>query len=1020
METNLYGSLPRLVTLPDAVPETRDWPELSAASEIDLSALDANDTRWLTVATTHRSALYEQAATFPGISPVCLTLLESAGSDTFSMEFRRAIMAEQPNGTASQFDTEFNRTTRIARQLLSGKLDTAAHAILGKGEASSLKAIVDNDGSPRTLETVLLQVVGWWSLMASCRNLRQFAHAIYREASDTLADDITAIDVNLVFHKVFDACNPEYQVNQKGPDNNAVFEAYVRTSDGRSGVGSGKSKKNAQQSACLDYLQKYAPSAIADHRGSLKAARRPSTRLRLEGIVDARYERLAADFGCPDAFPFARALVHRSWSYEEIPGSDTNIDSNAPLAHLGSRVVGATLARYRAAIHLSRTMDPDPESASPKSMPSAALRGLFDSLGLRPLARLGAGQRLQGFPDEMAADMVQATLAAAHIQWPDQPSFERALPPAISQFMATWATRSLTDPATRLQQLTSELGLPFEDSSSRAGGPDHKTVFQSTLKVGDGPHDVMTGTGSSKTAAKLAAAARAVAAIRPLLGDSGSSPNLAFARSFTRRFIEALPSTGSAWPRWQRAGYLGVHLLMRRDFEAFTQWATGLEQLLGRDWHPSPSSAAALSSYYNRIYQPDNPRPLFRAELDRAARWAAASAQADVSALSGRSALPDFAPLSAAQSIWLTQGDAALIAGILDDWELLNRRRLPIDRDADPEGFRTDGRSAAALLKILQECTADLLTASPAQVTVKVRTTGDRCLVVLGCPEHSFSGLPDSLVIRLLCEAAPGIKVAAPAKNAIGISVPAAQLPQAGEGWLTAAARPRPVTDDYEQSMATLIHDLKNEVTAARVALDQPSASRTEQLAAQHAASEHLDRVADLGSRLRAADLLYSAVDLVGITDLAPFLQAYSSDQIRRLPQQVRLVPPTLTPASVAIEERALRAILDNLLINAQEAIPESGTIIIEYASFPDDYRVLLEVANSGPLIPDSVIVALQSGQPIASAKRSGSGLGLLGIRRILRRVGGDLEAANRSGGPMMLVTLPLVTDDPEEDEESL
>ena len=236
-------------------------------------------------------------------------------------------------------------------------------------------------------------------------------------------------------------------------------------------------------------------------------------------------------------------------------------------------------------------------------------------------------------------------------------------------------------------------------------------------------------------------------------------------RSFARAFIEALPTTGSAWPRWQRAGYLGVHLLMRRDFEAFTQWATNMELLLGRDWHPSPSAEKALVTYYNRIYQPDNPRPLFRAELDRAAQWAVASAQADVSALSDRSALPDLAALSAAQSIWLTQGDAALISEVLDDWELLHRPRLLIDRDAAPEAFRTDGRSAAALLKILQECTAELSKASPAQVTVKVRTTADRCLVVLGCPGHSFSGLPASLVVRLVCEAAPGMKVAAPGRE---------------------------------------------------------------------------------------------------------------------------------------------------------------------------------------------------------------------------------------------------------------
>ena len=125
MERSVYSSLPRLVALPNTVPEERDWPELAAASETDLSALDANDARWLTVATTHRSALYEQAATFPGISPVCLTLLEGAGKEAFSLELRRAIMREQPRGTASQFDAEFNRTNRVARQLLAGNLDAA-------------------------------------------------------------------------------------------------------------------------------------------------------------------------------------------------------------------------------------------------------------------------------------------------------------------------------------------------------------------------------------------------------------------------------------------------------------------------------------------------------------------------------------------------------------------------------------------------------------------------------------------------------------------------------------------------------------------------------------------------------------------------------------------------------------------------------------------------------------------------------------------------------------------------------
>jgi signal transduction histidine kinase len=46
---------------------------------------------------------------------------------------------------------------------------------------------------------------------------------------------------------------------------------------------------------------------------------------------------------------------------------------------------------------------------------------------------------------------------------------------------------------------------------------------------------------------------------------------------------------------------------------------------------------------------------------------------------------------------------------------------------------------------------------------------------------------------------------------------------------------------------------------------------------------------------------------------------------------------------------------------DAQE--PAGGTISIDYAASLDDYMVLLEIADSGPPIPDNVIEALRSGR---------------------------------------------------------
>jgi len=57
---------------------------------------------------------------------------------------------------------------------------------------------------------------------------------------------------------------------------------------------------------------------------------------------------------------------------------------------------------------------------------------------------------------------------------------------------------------------------------------------------------------------------------------------------------------------------------------------------------------------------------------------------------------------------------------------------------------------------------------------------------------------------------------------------------------------------------------------------------------------------------------------------------------------------------------------------------------------------------------------SLAAGSPVASSKRDGSGLGLLGVRRILRRAGGDLEPVQRASGTGWLITLPLVSEEVE------
>ena len=1003
MRQSQADPLPRLVALSPLVPETTSWPELEDAIGHELVALTPWERQWLTVATLHRSSLYENSYAFPNISPACLTLLASAGKAAVNLELRRAIARAHPELGVPPRDEEANRVIHAVGQYLTLKLDVANRAQLGLGEAASLKDRLNSGGSARTLEIVAMQVAGWWSVMVAGIHLREFVDGLYLQAAAAPAN---AIGARNIFHKHFDALGPQFLIEESGPDHARTFSAVVSTKDGRTGKGEALSKKQAQQVACQDYLLRHAPHLLAETkspaRPKLGNVRRPA-----EPSVDARYAALGAAFDCKNPRPFSRALIHRSWVYENVPGSDTERDSNARLANLGSYVLIATLMRRRAAILLSQTTDPDPEVAVPVSLPDAALWPVFEALGLQPLVRVGAGLRSKPYADEMVANMVQAVLAASHIQWPDHATFEQHLPPFVAQFLTTRASTSLVDPTTRLQELAAELGLQSEETSSQTG-LDHNSTYRVRLTVyGSSRPVTVEGVGRSKRAARQAAADEFLRTAKILSDNPPEVLDNPTARLLLLRQLNVLAASRGRWPRWQRAGRLAAHMLAAQDFELFERWAARVQELMGVTWQPDAATGAALADYYRGVSQPRRRRPEFTATLIRVADWVARAARQDEVVASWDTPVRELVALAAAHSTWMSTGEERPVTSIVDDWVLLNRGRFRVERDIAMHDVAVDPKTAAALLKVLQECASELSRLPASRIVLKSQATLQGWTLIIGSQGHSFSQLNGSILMQLLCEAAPRLSVYVPERHSVEINVK--DSPRfVRENWLTAAAFGEPQADDYEAELARLIHDLKNEVIAARVASERTVINRTERLEAQLASSRHMDSAAALALRLRDADMLYAAADLVGSTDLMTFMRSYISDQIRHLSASIRILPPALTPAVVAIDEHALRAVLDNLIKNAEEALAE-GEISLNYTAEPAEEVALIELTDSGGGIPAEVIEAFAAGRPITSSKREGSGLGLLGIRRILRHAGGNLELIQSERGTAWLITLPLV-----------
>jgi signal transduction histidine kinase len=111
--------------------------------------------------------------------------------------------------------------------------------------------------------------------------------------------------------------------------------------------------------------------------------------------------------------------------------------------------------------------------------------------------------------------------------------------------------------------------------------------------------------------------------------------------------------------------------------------------------------------------------------------------------------------------------------------------------------------------------------------------------------------------------------------------------------------------------------------------------------------------------------------------------------------------------ATVAASPEAVNDILSNLVVNALEATPSGGRVIVSAAS--QDGVCTLTVEDDGPGIPAALREKIL--QPFFTTKSQGTGLGLAIVARRVAEFGGkmDWESPVQDGhGTRFEVTLPM------------
>lgn len=211
-----------------------------------------------------------------------------------------------------------------------------------------------------------------------------------------------------------------------------------------------------------------------------------------------------------------------------------------------------------------------------------------------------------------------------------------------------------------------------------------------------------------------------------------------------------------------------------------------------------------------------------------------------------------------------------------------------------------------------------------------------------------------------------------------------------------------------------LAHEIRNPLSTIRMNLELlfedvqdaklPAGHRIERkLRTIQRECGHLEEILEAFLQFsRAGELTLEPVDLAEpVREFIDFHRPEAASQ--RI--DVRLHLATGLPR-VALDRTLFRQVLANLVRNAQQAMPEGGSLELQAYSRGDD--VILEVIDSGcgitPAARERIFDAFFSTKP------GGSGLGLPTVRKIVEAHRGTIRCDSEPGrGTRFTITLPAI-----------
>ena len=220
-------------------------------------------------------------------------------------------------------------------------------------------------------------------------------------------------------------------------------------------------------------------------------------------------------------------------------------------------------------------------------------------------------------------------------------------------------------------------------------------------------------------------------------------------------------------------------------------------------------------------------------------------------------------------------------------------------------------------------------------------------------------------------------------------------------------------TDAIKDLAAGLAHEIGNPLNALSLNLQlmarefrrEPDPERRERLLADVATAQNeIKRIADINRGFLNA-MRPIRPNLVPASLADPLKDTLKTMKTLIEDRRIRVLldlPPVLPPACLDCAQ--MEQVFFNLIKNALEAMKDGGELAITLDS--DDDVVTVSFLDSGKgMTPDAVAALFE---PYRTSKQSGTGLGLMISRRIVRAHGGEIDVESKEGeGTKFIVRIP-------------